>query len=104
MKREIARREFLRLSAVVAVGTVVAACAPPKPTATQSDRLAEQSRSKVMDAEAGYELWLRYRKIDNAERLAQYRQAINSAAVLGRGATAELIRSELARALPALLA
>jgi len=103
MKREIARREFLRLSAVAAVGTVVAACARPKPTATQSDRLAEQSRSKVMDTNDGYELWLRYRKIDNAERLAQYRQAISSAAVLGRGATAEIIRSELARALPALL-
>jgi len=34
MKREISRREFLRLSAVTAVGAVVAACAPPVPTAT----------------------------------------------------------------------
>ncbi|MEW5718239.1 MAG: ABC transporter substrate-binding protein, partial [Chloroflexota bacterium] len=34
MKREITRRDFLRLSAVTAVGAVVAACAPPAPTAT----------------------------------------------------------------------
>ena len=56
-----------------------------------------------MDTNDGYELWLRYRKVDNAERLAQYRQAISSAVVLGTSATAEIIRSELARALPALL-
>jgi len=53
--------------------------------------------------EDGYELWLRYRPVDNAERLAQYRKAISSAAVLGTGATAQIIRSELARALAALL-
>jgi alpha-glucuronidase len=51
----------------------------------------------------GYELWLRYRPVDNSERLAQYRQAISSAAVPGKSATAAIIRSELARALPALL-
>jgi alpha-glucuronidase len=53
--------------------------------------------------EDGYELWLRYRPVDNAERLAQYRQAVSSAAVPGKSATAEIIRRELARALPALL-
>ncbi len=51
--------------------------------------------------EDGYELWLRYRAVGDAARLAQYRQAINSATVLGTGATAEIIRRELARALPA---
>jgi len=34
MKREISRRDFLRLSAVAAAGAVVASCAPPAPTAT----------------------------------------------------------------------
>jgi peptide/nickel transport system substrate-binding protein len=34
MKREITRRDFLRLSAVTAVGAVVSACAAPAPTAT----------------------------------------------------------------------
>jgi alpha-glucuronidase len=53
--------------------------------------------------EDGYELWLRYRSVDNAERLAQYRNTINSVVVLGTSTTAEIIKRELARALPALL-
>jgi alpha-glucuronidase len=53
--------------------------------------------------EDGYELWLRYRQVDDPDRLAQYRQAVSSVAVLGQSATAKIIRSELARALPALL-
>ena len=56
-----------------------------------------------LSGEDGYELWLRYRQVDNSDRLAQYRMAINSVAVLGTSATAGIIRSELARALPALL-
>jgi alpha-glucuronidase len=57
----------------------------------------------AVDTNDGYELWLRYRKVDNPEQLAQYRQATSRATVLGHGATADIIRSELARALPALL-
>jgi alpha-glucuronidase len=53
--------------------------------------------------EDGYELWLRYRKVDNPGQLAQYRNAIHSAMVLGKSATADIIRRELARALPVLL-
>ena len=53
--------------------------------------------------EDGYDLWLRYRLIANTERLAQYRNAIGIAVVLGTSATAATIKSELARALPALL-
>jgi alpha-glucuronidase len=53
--------------------------------------------------EDGYELWLRYRKVENPGRLTQYREAIQSVTVLGRGATSDTIRRELARALPALL-
>ncbi len=53
--------------------------------------------------EDGYELWLRYRKVDNADRLAQYREAIGSAVALGKSLTTDLIKDELARALPALL-
>jgi len=34
MKRQVTRREFLRLSAVMAAGTVAAACGTPAPTAT----------------------------------------------------------------------
>ena len=54
--------------------------------------------------EDGYELWLRYRPVDHAERLAQYRNTINNVVVLGTSATVVIIKSELARALPALLA
>ncbi|MCX6032742.1 MAG: alpha-glucuronidase family glycosyl hydrolase [Chloroflexi bacterium] len=56
-----------------------------------------------MRGEDGYELWLRYRRVDDADHLAQYRETIRSAAVLGTGATAAIIRSELGRALPVLL-
>jgi len=34
-------------------------------------------------SEDGYELWLRYRQVDNPDRLAQYRQAISGVVVLG---------------------
>ncbi|MBI5032928.1 MAG: alpha-glucuronidase [Chloroflexi bacterium] len=53
--------------------------------------------------EDGYELWLCYRRVENDERLAQYRAAINSIVVLSTSATATIIKNELARALPALL-
>lgn len=53
--------------------------------------------------EDGYELWLRYRKVDNPGQLAQYRKAIQSVTVLGKSATADIIRRELTRALPILL-
>ncbi|CAG0937232.1 Extracellular xylan exo-alpha-(1-_2)-glucuronosidase [Thermoflexales bacterium] len=53
--------------------------------------------------EDGYELWLRYRVVDNPDRFSQYRTAIDQVIVLGNSPTAEIIRSELRRALPALL-
>ncbi|MBN2004005.1 MAG: alpha-glucuronidase [Anaerolineae bacterium] len=53
--------------------------------------------------EDGYELWLRYRQVDDAERLAQYRKTLPQCFVPEEGATPALIKSELARALPALL-
>jgi len=56
-----------------------------------------------MPGEDGYELWLRYRKVDNPGQLARYREAIPNATVLGSGATPDIVRSELARALPVLL-
>ncbi len=53
--------------------------------------------------EDGYELWLRYRQVDNRDRIAQYRQAISRATVLGTGESVKIIRNELERALPVLL-
>ncbi|MBN1220904.1 MAG: alpha-glucuronidase [Anaerolineae bacterium] len=64
-----------------------------------------RKQNKLMNQknEDGYELWLRYRRVDNPDRLRQYRQAISRATVLGASETAEIIRRELGRALPALL-
>src|SRR5512134_2385238 len=56
-----------------------------------------------LKSEDGYELWLRYRPINNAEVLAQYRHAIGSVVVPGATSTVEIIKSELTRALPVLL-
>jgi alpha-glucuronidase len=56
-----------------------------------------------LEGEDGYDLWLRYRQVDDPARLAQYRAVIHSVAVPGADATSDLIRSELTRALPALL-
>ena len=53
--------------------------------------------------EDGYELWLRYRLVDNPDRLTQYRHAIGMVAVLGASETTQTISNELKRALPALL-
>ena len=54
-------------------------------------------------SEDGYELWLRYRKVEDASRLAQYRGRLGGVSVLGKSATMEVIRRELGRALPAFL-
>jgi alpha-glucuronidase len=57
----------------------------------------------TLPGEDGYELWLRYRAVDDPARRTEYRGAVESATVLGDGATAGIVRDELARALPALL-
>jgi alpha-glucuronidase len=53
--------------------------------------------------EDGYELWLRYRQIDEPERQAQYRDALENMVILGDGHTISIIKNELNRALPAIL-
>ena len=57
----------------------------------------------MIKGEDGYELWLRYRHVDDPDRLIQYRQAISQVVVLGQSATTEIVKTELERALPALL-
>jgi alpha-glucuronidase len=53
--------------------------------------------------EDGYELWLRYCLIGDAQRLTQYRAALRQVTLLGQSTTTGIIRNELMRALPALL-
>lgn len=55
-------------------------------------------------AEDGYRLWLRYDAVADAGRLAQYRQQLDAYRVVGNSPTANVIREELALALPSLLA
>lgn len=48
-------------------------------------------------AEDGYDLWLRYTQVQNADRLQEYRQLVHTCAVLGASPdTREVIESELA--------
>ena len=53
--------------------------------------------------EDGYELWLRYREIDNPSRLFQYREIIRNVVILGESETIEIIRREITQAMPKLL-
>jgi alpha-glucuronidase len=53
--------------------------------------------------ENGYELWLRYHRIDDAARLREYRGAITQLVVQGSSPTLEAARAELVRGLTGLL-
>lgn len=55
-------------------------------------------------AESGYELWLRYRAIENTVIRQQYQRLFTSVYIPGTDATSSIIRSELQRALPSMLA
>jgi alpha-glucuronidase len=57
----------------------------------------------TIPGEDGYELWLRYRRVDDPQMLAAYQETIAGVWLPGGGATAGIIRSELERALPVLL-
>jgi alpha-glucuronidase len=50
-------------------------------------------------SENGYELWLRYQKINNPALLAQYKKQLSSATVLGSSPTNFVSRNELTNAL-----
>jgi alpha-glucuronidase len=53
--------------------------------------------------EDGYNLWLRYNKIEQPQRLAQYRDALGSVTIFGGSKSFDIIRNELAIALPVIL-
>ncbi len=53
--------------------------------------------------EDGYEAWLRYQLVEDAEMLQQYRSMINSVIVAGDSPTIQAISDELSEALPQLL-
>jgi alpha-glucuronidase len=57
----------------------------------------------VARADTGYEVWLRYRRVPDATRLAEYRRVFSRVSVLGDSPTARVIRDELTLALGGLL-
>ena len=54
-------------------------------------------------ADDGYELWLKYRKINDVLLLKQYQEALGCVVVPGESATLRIIRNELKRSLNVLL-
>ena len=59
--------------------------------------------ARPVHAESGYDLWLRYAPVENAERRAAYRASLKSIVVPGRSRTAALIQAELQRGLGRML-
>lgn len=55
------------------------------------------------EAEDGYDLWLRYKPVDDAALLKQYRQNVTCVVIEGNGETYTAIRNELQRGLEGLL-
>jgi len=49
-------------------------------------------------AETGYDLWLRYAPVENAQRRAEYRSAFRSIVIHSETPTAQVIVVELERA------
>lgn len=62
-----------------------------------------QSGLSEKQNEDGYEAWLRYPLVENADALEQYRPLINSVIVAGNSPTIQAISDELSEALPKLL-
>ncbi len=54
-------------------------------------------------ADDGYDLWLKYRPLQNTERMSEYRTLIQTVVVPGTSETAAVIRNELHRGLTGLL-
>lgn len=56
-----------------------------------------------LSAETGYDLWLRYKPVENAGQLSKYRKKLKGILVAGRSDRMEAVRSELVRGLEGML-
>ena len=65
--------------------------------------LLGSSRGQISAPEDGYDLWLRYRRVADTARLAEYRAAISELVVTSGEPTMQAARDELARGLNGLL-
>ncbi len=61
------------------------------------------SQHNPLYADDGYELWMKYKKIEDANRLAEYQKSITSVIVKGQTKTCRIIEDELKRGLDGLL-
>jgi alpha-glucuronidase len=61
------------------------------------------NQHKPLYADDGYELWMKYKKIENANRLTEYQQSISSVIIEGQTQTCRIIQDELNRGLSGLL-
>jgi alpha-glucuronidase len=66
-------------------------------------RGAAAANAPIPADEDGYDLWLRYRLVSDATRLAEYRRAVSHVVVSGDSATLDAARQELAAGLSGLL-
>ena len=61
------------------------------------------SNQNLIFADDGYDLWLKYNKISDSQKLTEYQAAITSVVIQGESDTCKVIQDELKRALPGLL-
>ncbi|MFJ8752956.1 alpha-glucuronidase family glycosyl hydrolase [Streptomyces sp. NPDC102441] len=95
MSSGIRRRSVL---AAAALGSAAGSLALAPPASAQP-----VSPGGALPAENGYELWLRYRKVEDPDQLGQYRAALGSLVWQGGGPLQRSAVDELVRGLTALL-
>ena len=61
------------------------------------------SASCVVYADDGYDLWLKYNKVSDAQKLAEYQAAITSVVIQGDSPTCNVMKDELQKGLSGLL-
>jgi alpha-glucuronidase len=59
--------------------------------------------SSTASADDGYQLWLKYQRIDDRNLIIKYQQTISSVAVTGTSKTCRILQNELKNSLPRLL-
>ncbi|MFD7919457.1 alpha-glucuronidase family glycosyl hydrolase [Streptomyces sp. NPDC059740] len=99
MSSGIRRRSIL---SAAALGGAVTALGLPVPASAQPAPLDEPPQAPL-PREDGYDLWLRYRQVDDPDRLTRYRAALSSFVRQGGGPLQESAARELERGLTGLL-
>jgi alpha-glucuronidase len=100
MPDPLSRRAFLRAGGLSLAATAAATALATSPQAAAAARLLTAEEPA---AEDGYELWLRYRLVQNLDRLTDYRSRLAEVVVQEQEPRVRSAVAELDRALPALL-